>query len=432
MAKRQRFSTHFTTILVMIGVSVGLGNVWRCPYMMGKYGGSAFLFIYLLFTLLFAIPAVMAEWSLGRQTRKGTIGAFSDALGRGLGKPIGLLLFITVLVANSYYIVVIANVVFSGFYSAVYGFSAENLNNYQTLLNNGWLQFAIAITTLLAALYVIYRGLNKGIEAVSKIFVPFFLLAMIYLVISAFSLDGATAKFAAFLRPDFAAMKAEHIFAALGQTFFSLGLGGTFLVIYGSYLQDNESLPKSALLTGAGDVGAAVLASLFIVPSVLVFGLDLASGPGLIFSTLPRLFMVMPLGRILGTLFLLALVMVAFLSAVAALEVLVGSVNDGVKTPWSRKKSVIVLGIAETILIFPSALDPSLIGVLDLIFGSGMQTLGSALAIIALCWGFGKSITLRQIFEKESGNELFFLWLRWVIPGVLFAILIIYIYNSVV
>lgn len=417
----------------MIGVAVGLGNVWRFPYMMGKYGGSAFLFIYLLFTLFFAIPAMMAEWGLGRETRKGTIGAFSDALGPTAGKMIGYLLFITVLIANSYYVVVIANAVFSAYFSAVYGFQESNLDTFQSMLGSGGLQYVIAVCTLSFSLYVIYRGLNRGIELVSRIFVPFFLVVMIYLVFNAFALEGAGTHFANFLKPDFAALEAQHIFAALGQTFFSIGLGGTFLVIYGSYLQESEWLPKSAFFVAAGDVGAAVLASLFIVPSVLVFGLDMASGPGLIFSTLPRLFMVMPLGRVLGTLFLVALVMVALLSNIAALEVLVGSMKDRQSRKWSRNKILILIGVLEFALILPSALHPPLIGILDLIFGSGMQVLGSALALIALTSGLGKTKTLVQIFgNTETGQTVFFFWLRWIIPAVLFSILAAYIYNALV
>ena len=414
----------------MIGVSVGLGNVWRFPYMMGKYGGSAFLIMYLIFTVLFAIPALMAEWALGRETRKGPIGAFSAAFGSGLGKPIGYLLILTVLVADSYYLVVIANVIFTTYFSLAHGFTEINMGLFQTQLGNGVLQYVIALATLVACLVVIYRGLNKGIESVSKIFVPFFGVVIIYLVINAFLLEGAPEKFAAFLTPDFSVIKAEQVFAALGQTFFSLGLGGTFLVIYGSYMQREQNLPRAAIATAFGDVGAAVLASLFIVPTVLVFGLDMSQGPTLIFSTLPELFNVMPAGRLLGSAFLLSLCMVAFLSAVAALEVAVGGLTDILKT--SRTKIILALGVVELILMLPSALYPNLIGILDLVFGSGMQVFGSALAVLGVAWGLGKIKTLNQIFgnAKENLSNIYFVWIRWVVPASLLFILISYIYSS--
>ncbi|MCH8981650.1 sodium-dependent transporter [candidate division KSB1 bacterium] len=430
MPNRQLFSSNLTTVITMIGVSVGLGNVWRFPYMMGKYGGSAFLIMYLIFTVLFAIPALMAEWALGRETRKGPIGAFSAAFGSGLGKPIGYLLILTVLVADSYYLVVIANVIFTTYFSIAHGFTETNMGLFQTQLGNGVLQYVIAVATLVACLVVIYRGLNKGIESISKIFVPFFGVVIIYLVINAFLLEGAPEKFAAFLNPDFSVIKAEQVFAALGQTFFSLGLGGTFLVIYGSYMQREQNLPRAAIATAFGDVGAAVLASLFIVPTVLVFGLDMSQGPTLIFSTLPELFNVMPAGRLLGSAFLLSLCMVAFLSAVAALEVAVGGLTDILKT--SRTKIILALGGLELILMLPSSLYPKLIGILDLVFGSGMQVFGSALAVLGVVWGLGKIKTLNQIFgnAKENLANIYFVWIRWVVPLSLLFILISYIYTS--
>lgn len=417
----------------MLGVSVGLGNVWRFPYMMGKYGGSAFLFVYLGFTVLFAIPAVMAEWALGRETRKGPIGAFSAALGPGLGRIVGYMLLFTVLVANSYYLVVIGNVLYTTAFSIFRGFTQNSIPVFEEGLGRGLLQYEIAVGTLVVSLYVIYRGLNKGIEWVSKLFVPFFAAAMVYLVVSAFSLEGAGREFLAFLKPDFAALKPSHVFAALGQAFFSLGLGGTFLLIYGSYLKEDQEIPRAAIMTGLGDAGAALNASLFIIPSILVFGLDLTSGPKLIFYTLPRLFSVMPAGQLLGSLFLVALSMVAFLSDVAALEVLVGGLNDGFTAKWTRTRIIVVVGLLEALLMLPSALHPNLIGVLDLVFGSGMQIFGSTLAVIGLTWGLGKMTAVRQIFDRPAGrwHEVFYFWLRWVIPGTLLLILGSYIYSSV-
>ena len=432
MAQRPQFSSQLATILTMIGVAVGLGNVWRFPYMMGKYGGSAFLLIYLIFTLLFALPALMGEIALGRATRKGSIGAFRQALGPYLGRIVGYLLVITVLVASSYYVIVIANVLYTAYFCIVHKFQAENLNAFENALGNGVLQYSIAVLSLLASLFVLYRGLNKGIEWVSKLFIPFFLVVIIYLIGSAFSLEGAVRHFREFLNPDFAALKAEHIFAALGQAFYSLSLGGTFMVMYGSYLKQEEQIPSIALFTSIGDVGAALLASLFIVPTVLVFGLDLTAGPQLIFSTLPHLFMEMPGGQWIGFLFLLALSFVALLSLIAALEVATGSLQDVLPDYWNRTRILLAIGVIELMLSFPSAFDPKLIGTLDLIFGSGMQVLGSGLALLALCWGIGRIGTLKEIFGQMnfSWQNGYFSWIKWVVPCILLIVLIGYIYSS--
>lgn len=432
MSQRNLFSSRVATVLTMIGVAVGLGNVWRFPYMMGKYGGSAFLFIYLLFTVLFALPALVGEMGLGRVSRKGILGAFQEALGPSLGKLVGFLLLFTVTIASSYYVVVIANVIFTASFSAIEGFSAESMPVFERQLSNGYLQYGIVLGTLLISLLVLGRGLQKGIEWISKLFVPFFLLIILYLIMNAFSLDGAKAQFLAFLQPDFGALGAKDVFAALGQAFYSLSLGGTFMVMYGSYIKSDESLPKLAFWTGVGDVGAALLAGLFIVPTVLVFGLDMTAGPQLIFVTLPRLFMEMPGGAWIGFLFMTVLAMVAILSLIGAQEAAIGTIVEIPWIPWNRKQVLIGMGVLQALLAFPSAMQPNLIGWLDLIFGSGMQLLGSALALIALTWGIGR---LRASSELSSGHSFtqgafFFQWIKWVVPLVLFIVLIGYIYSS--
>ena len=433
MSKRQQFSSHLTAVLTMIGVSIGLGNVWRFPYMMGLYGGSAFLFIYLLFTFLLAVPAVTAEWALGRFTRSGPIGAFSTAFNPLAGHIIGFALLITVTVADSYYIVVISNVVTTAGFSLFTGFDSQTIPEFNAMLANGWLQYGISMIILLISVYVIYLGLNRGIEATSKYIVPFFLILMVYLIGHALIYGEALSHLADFLKPDFSKLTPEVAFAAMGQAFFSLGLGGTFLLIYGSYMKSDQNIMKGAVMTGLGDVGAAILAGLFIVPAILTYNLDLASGPGLLFNTLPQLFAHMPLGRYVGSLFLLGLILVAFLSNIAALEVVAGGLGDSKFFKFTRNQIIIGLGIVEAIIILPSALNPQFIGTLDLIFGSGMQTLGSGLSILAICWGIGKMDTLREILPAGHGRlgSILFFWLKWVIPGALLITLLLYIIDSI-
>lgn len=417
----------------MIGVSVGLGNVWRFPYMMGKYGGSAFLFVYLLFTLIFAIPALMAELALGREKRSGPLDTFKSVFGKQIGTVVGYLLLITVLVADSYYLVVIGNVAYTSYFSVFHGFSQDNDAVFQLGLNNGPLQFVISLGIMLASLYVIWLGLNKGIEKISKIFVPFFLVVILYLIGNALVLEGALDKLLEFIKPDISAITVDVVFAALGQAFFSLGLGGTFLLVYGSYMKRGQNIVRTAFYTGFGDVSAAVLASLFIIPTILVFNMDMTSGPRLIFSTLPKLFSQMPAGRMLGSLFLISLMMIAFLSNIAALEVFSNSMVNQKHSKWSKKKVILLIGIIEASLMLPCALYPELIGYLDLIFGSGMQTLGSALAIIGLAWVVGKSKALKQIFGESSSpyQQAYFSWIKWVMPLILLLILMSYIYTSI-
>ena len=433
LTPRQLFSSRTATVLSMIGVAVGLGNVWRFPYMMGRYGGSAFLCVYLAFTAFFAIPALMGELALGRATRKGPVGAFRAALGGRAGLPIGLLLLITVLVADSYYVVVIANVAYSLWAGAAHGFGPAALPALRAGLADGAIQYPIALALLAASLYVIHRGLRSGIERISKLFVPFFWLVAAVLIVGALSLPGAFARLGEFVHPDFAALKPAEIFAAMGQAIFSLGLGGTFMLVYGGYVADDTDIPATAVLTAVGNSGASLLTALFVVPAMLVFGLNMTQGPTLIFDTLPRLFHRLPYGALLGGAFLAGLVMVAFLSNVAALEVLYAGADEVPGVNLGRGRLLLAIGALEALLMLPSSFYPPVIAYLDLVFGSGMQAVGCALAVIALTWGLGKRTALAQIFGSETGawRHLYFQWLRWAVPGALVLALCAYLYQIV-
>ena len=426
---RELFSSRVATVLTMIGVAVGLGNVWRFPYMMGQYGGSAFLVAYLVFVLIFAIPAITAEWSLGRHARHGPIGAMEQAFGP-LGRWLGYLLVFTVLVANSYYIVIVGNVAFSAIFAVVTGFTPETIPIYMSSLSDGVLQAGVALLVIGAAIWVIHRGIGKGIERISKLFVPLFGIMIITLIVMALRLPGATAALTEFLKPDFSQLTPTSLFAALGQAFFSLSLGGTFYLIYGSYLRDEEDIPKAAIATGIGDAGAALLAALFIVPTVLALGLNMQAGPLLIFETLPRMFAEIPAGRVIGAAFLIGLWMMAFLSTVAAFQVIVSALTDSFR--FSLGKAALIVGAVEAVLMLPSAFYPNIIGTLDLIFGSGMQMLGSGLTIIALFWGCDKAVAATQIFggKTDGIRHLYLAWLRWVVPVILGVMLVLYLSDS--
>lgn len=431
--KRPSFTSRLTTIITMVGISVGLGNVWRFPYMMGEYGGSAFLFVYLIFTILFAVPAVMAEWSLGRATRQGPIGAFTAMWGKQTGLIIGCLLLLTVLVAESYYIYVIANIGYSTVFSTVNGFSPVNIDVYNDFLNNPYLQYSICLMLLALSFIVITKGLKKGMESISKIFVPFFLIVMLFLIVFALSLEGTFENLISFLKPNFSNLHATEIFAALGQSFFSLGLGGTFLVVFGSYLRADENLAKSSIFVALGDVGAAIMAGLFIVPTVLALNLDMSQGPGLLFATLPELFQRLPYGQIIGTLFLLALFAVTFISSLAAIEVLIAGIGDSFAKNLNRKRLTLYITIVIAIILVPITIDPSIIGTLDLIFGSGMQVLGSLLALLAVAWGQKRAKMLKSVFGEntKSWHILYYYWIKFCLPAVMLSVFLGYIISKI-
>jgi neurotransmitter:Na+ symporter, NSS family len=432
MQRAERFSGRISTWLAMLGVAIGLGNVWRFPYMMGAYGGSAFLLLYIGLTLLFAFPVLVAEYALGRKSRSGVLDTYRATLGRPVGTALGLLLIVSILVADSYYTVVIGNIVYTTWFSAVHGFSEATIAAYQARLADGDVQFACSIAVLAAGSFVMWRGVNRGIERTSRWFVPTFGAIVLYTVGYAFSLEGSMSRVATFLAPNFAAIGIREIFAALGHAFFSLSVGGTFMVVYGNFLADDDDLPATALVTVFGDLGSALLAALFLVPTILYFGVDMASGPSLIFNSLPRLFAVMPAGRLLGTAFLLALIMAGFLSAIAGLEVGISGICDLTRGRIDRPRATLVVALLEAALIWPSAHAPSLVETLDLVFGSGMQIFGSIVAVIGLTWGLGTETTLDQVFGERRSTWMrsSVWWLRWVVPLVLLAILGLYVADS--
>lgn len=430
---KTQYTSSLTTLLTLVGVAVGLGNVWRFPYMMGSYGGSAFLAVYLLFTLLFALPALMVEMTLGRMSGKGTIDAFRIAFGNRFGSTIGYLLLIVITISGSYYVVVVANVIYTTGYSIISGFDVDTIQNYSHLLSSSLIQYSIVILLIISCLYVLHKGLINGIEWLSRIIMPFFVFALLYMILHAFSLPNAMEKVRLFLSPNFSALGSTEIFAALGQAFFSIGLGGTFVVVYAGYIKKEQSIPKMAMLTGLGDVSASLLVSLFLVPSILVFGLDMASGPGLIFNTLPQLFATMPSGRVVGSLFLLSLSLVAFLSLIAAYQVPYVSIKNE-KPNVKPERILITLGVVQAILAFPSTLSPAIIGFLDLIFGSGMQIFGSVLCVLGLTWGLQKGKIERKMFlnsNSPGANKFVIFWIKWIIPVVLILVLLGYIFDSI-
>jgi len=401
--------------------------------MMGSYGGSAFLTVYLAFTFLFAIPALMAEIALGKASGNGTVDAFRLTMGKTAGNIAGYFLMIVITISGSYYAVVVGNVFFTTAYSIIEGFQATNTDRFNEMLGNGSTQYICTALLVIFSMFIVFKGLNKGIEWVSNRIMPFFVVALLYIIIHVLLLPGAVDKLGQFLRPDFNLIGSRELFAALGQSFFSVGLGGTFVVVYAGYINKNESIPRIAMYTGLGDLGSSLLISIFLVPSILIFNLPMDSGPNLIFRTIPRLFESMSGGRLIGSLFLLSVFLVAFLSLIAAYEVVIRSLTFN-SSGLRRKRIILFITILQLLLIIPSCFFPHIIGTLDLVFGSGMQVFGSLLAILAVTWYFNRLPFLQQLF-KEPSNKFFFtityIWIKWIIPLVLAAVLIGYIYSLI-
>jgi len=427
----QRFGTSFGTLMVMIGSAVGLGNVWRFPYMAGKYGGGAFLIIYLFCVILFCIPALMAEWTLGRSLRKGPIGALRDS-GMPMGKWFGSILVFSAFMATSYYTVVVGWTLKYFVASITQDYAGKNTEIYFTDVTGSFSsQVMYTLIVISSVLLILYLGAKRGIERVSKYSIPFLFILLIILAVRSVTLPGAEKGISFLLKPDFSEIKPITFLTALGQAFFSLGLGATFMLVYSSYIKDDYNIPVNASITAFGDMLACFIAALVVLPAVYAFNLEPASGPPLTFITLPSVFNSMNNGLFYGTLFFLALFIAALLSNVVAFEVLINMVVS--ETRLSRKKGLLLFGIAEFFLAIPSMFSITYIEKSDLIWGSTMQPIGSVLAIIGLTWFLGKEKAINEIIGGSRFRYalFWFRWIKYIVPVMIALILIQHIVTMI-
>jgi len=420
----------------MIGVAVGLGAVWRFPYMVGKFGGAAFVLFYLAVVLFIGIPALMAEWILGRHTQRGTLGAYEIG-GLPGGKFVGFFLFFIVFWATGYYSNALGWVGFHALGELVNAFGGH-LDAGAILppqqgfnLTSFLLQLSMTAFVILACGIVLVKGLRKGIEKASKWIVPTLFGILVVLIFRSVTLSGAKEGIEWFIGDfRFDELKPSVMAAALGMAFFSMSLGGTFMVIYGSYCEKKAVISKNAVFTGIAASMAGLLAGFAIFPAVFAFGLEPSSGPGLIFSTLPKTFDLMPAGWMFGLLFFVGLFGAAYLSDVAAFEVLVGGLLDN--TRFSRKRAVISICAVVYILAIPPMINMKVFVPWDLTFGSGMQALGSLLAVVTAAWFIKRYAFLKELDMRKNFFQMFlYWWLRIIVPAAILFVGINWVLESV-
>lgn len=437
-AFRETFGSRFGTIMTMIGVAVGLGNVWRFPYMVGKFGGAAFVLFYTVVAVLIGVPALMAEYALGRHTHRGTVGAFA-AGGFPFGRHVGWFFFCVVIAATGYYSAVIGWVLYHALAQAVQAlgpsFDAAQIlpPDHGFAAGSFLLQLSCTGAVILACALVLLKGLRAGIERASTIIMPALGLILVVLMVRSLTLPGAGDGLRwLLLKFRWADLTPSVMVAAIGQMVFSLSLGGTFMVVYGSYLRERESVTRTAIWTAIGDTGSALLAGIAIMPAVFAFHLEPTQGPGLIFSTLPQVFAGIPAGWLFGLLFFAGLFGAGYLSDVAAFEVLVAGLTDN--TRLTRKRAVWVMAAAVFLIAIPPTINNAIFVPWDLTFGSGMQTLGALLAVLTIGWCLQRSTALAAL-SAQGGRPVpvwLFYWIRFGIPAGILTVGIWWLLSSVV
>ncbi len=437
--KRSVFSSRIGFVLAAAGSAVGLGNIWRFPYLAAKYGGGIFLLVYFVLVITFGFTLMIAEIALGRKTGLSVIGAY-----RSLNKKwsfLGVLSAIVPIIIVSYYCV-IGGWVTKYFGDFISGFGAATASDtfFNSFVSDEWTPLIWFAVYAALTFIVVLLGVEKGIEKASKILMPVLLVLTLAVTIYSITLPGAGEGVAYYFYPDFSKFSIDTVLAAMGQMFYSMSLAMGIMVTYGSYMSKKESLEKSVKQIEWFDTGVSFLAGLMIVPAVFVFsGGDeaaLSTGPSLMFVTMPKVFQSMgPAGNVVGSLFFLLVLFAALTSSISLMETVVSIFMDRFK--MSRKKACfIALGII-VVLAIPSSLG---FGLWSDISWNGMTILdifdfisnSVLMPIVALltCIFVGYVIKPQAIIAEVELNgrfrrkRMFQVFIKYIAPIILAAILI--------
>lgn len=363
MEQREKFSSRIGFILISVGCAVGLGNVWRFPYIVGKYGGAAFVLIYLVFLAILGLPIMVMELSVGRASQRSAAKSFHVLEPKGskwhLGSYLAIagnyLLMMFYTTVGGWMLIYVKKMAFGEFS----GKTVEEIGGIfnETLASPGSMVGGMAVVVLLGFL-VCSMGLKKGVERITKWMMSLLFVILLILCIRSVTLPGAKAGLAFYLIPDFGKIAesgaGEVIFAAMGQAFFTLSLGIGAMAIFGSYIGRSRTLTGEAVHICVLDTVVAFLAGLIIFPACFAFGVNPGEGPGLVFVTLPNIFNQMSAGRLWGVLFFLFMSFAALSTIIAVFENIISFSKD--LWGFSRKKASLINGVAIAVLSLPCAL----------------------------------------------------------------------------
>ncbi len=437
---REHWGSKIGFILAAAGSAIGLGNIWKFPYLAGSNGGAAFVFVYFLCILILGLPIMIAEIVIGRHTQKDPVGAFS-LIGGGKWRGVGFL-------------GVTAGFFILSFYSIVggwtLGYMIKSLTGIIPLLGttsaaetefNGFIQSPVKMlfyhaVFMMATVLIVIRGIKEGIERWNKVLLPLLFVILLVLIFRGLTLEGSSKGVMFYLKPDFTKITVKTVIEALGQCFFSLSLGMGAMITYGSYLGKRDKILSASLEIVLLDTLAAFLAGLAIFPALYAVGMMPDKGPGLTFHILPVVFARMGFGSLFAFLFFLLLFIAALTSSISLLEVTVAYMTD--EKGWSRRKSVAVFGFLIFLLGIPSALSFNLLRDVKVFFGNTffdfmdklttiyMLPVGGLLIALCLGWKYGLDRTIHELDEDSSLYWLKETWafaIRYISPLILALIL---------
>ena len=453
MEKREFFGSRITVIFAMAGSAIGLGNIWRFPFIVGEHGGAAFVLIYIMATLLISLPVFLAEVTVGRRARTSSYGAMSSlAPGKSLWKFAGVLSIAIPLIIDSYYSVIggwSLDFLLKSISLEFVKTSPENVSSiFGTFITSTWSPIIMHLLFLGACAFIVANGVKAGIEKFSKFTIPVLFVLIVLMIVYSVTLPGASEGVRYLLKPDFSEINARSFAYAVGQSFYSLSLGMGAIITYGSYVHKDENLMAAAGGTAVSDLMFAILAGLAIMPAVFAAGIEPGAGPGLIFQSVPFVFSSMSashpaIGAAVSIIFFLTIVVAAMTSCISLLEVGVSFLKD--RYGVGRVKGCIILfllcGAAGVLcsLSFGPLKDLTLWGmnifdIFDWLSSNILLLLMALLTVIFTGFVLKKEDVWDELTNggtKKVNDKLFgfvYFLIKWVTPV---AIVVIFITNFI-
>lgn len=449
---RELLSSRLGFILMAAGCAIGLGNVWRFPYITGEYGGAIFVGVYILCLLFFGIPCVMLELSLGRATQKSVAGAF-EAIERPGTKwhwakyfiilsPLAILCFYSVLTGwLLYYVVEIAKGDFAGLSSLpLPDLKAEVSNRFASLKADAATMMSYTVIVVTLGILIVARGVQKGVEAVTRPLMLLLLGLLIGLAIYSLTLDNAWEGVKFYLYPDIDKVNqvgwSTVIFAALNQAFFSLTVGQGSLLIFGSYIKKERALAGEATIITILDTSVALIAGLIVFPVCFSFGIAPNQGPDLLFNSMLTVFASMEYGRIVGTIFFVFMFFAAFTSVITVIETMIAPIIELFKI--SRRFAVFISYILITLSTIPCVLGfnywsdvhplgmENILAFEDFILSNNFFPIGAFFLMTFVIWGWGVKKSLAEVNTGKGFKvPLFFRYYIYLIPFIIALIFVL-------
>ena len=440
---RDSFGSRFGALVAMAGSAVGLGNLWRFPYLVGENGGAAFIIIYILLSFLICLPIFISEFVIGRRSQKNAYAAFRDLSGGSAWRWVGLFTIIVPLVVLSYYSVIGGWSVEYLLKSVTFAFESASQSAMSTMfsdfVSSTWGPLLAHTGFLLVTTLIVVVGIKDGIEKFSKVMMPLLFFMVLAIAIYSMTLPGAKAGLDYLFNPDFSKITGKACAAALGQAFFSLSLGFGTIMTYASYVDKKENILFQSTATAVSDLMFALIAGMAIMPAVFAFGLNPQSGPGLVFETLPFVFGQMPAGGFVAILFFLALLVAALTSSISMLEVAVAYLVEekGFSRVWACVVLFVICWVVGAIcsLSFGPLSDVNIGGgnifdFFDNLSSNILMTLGSLLTVLFVGWRLKKTDVYDEFTNGGtlSRNAKLFgvLWflIRYICPLAIISIFV--------